>query len=100
MTTPHMYCTWDHALLVERIRDLNDGKFKAFTDESGMFYGSPRSVRALIGAAIEAFESDDLSRAERCCDIAERKMLIAARRFRLKSHAEKLAYARAEQVAA
>jgi hypothetical protein len=92
-TTPRKYRTWRHGLLLERIRDLNDAKMKAFTAGDGLFYGSPRSVRLLIGGAIDAFEDDDLGKAERCCEVAERKIISEARKFQMKSPAEKLAYA-------
>jgi len=86
--------SWRRAILLERIRELCDAKFKAFSDADRMFYGSPRSVRMLISGAIEAFESDNMKLAERWCDVAERKLLRERRKFQSKSPAERLEYSR------
>jgi hypothetical protein len=90
---PH-YCTsWRHMILHHRICELTDAKFKAFSDSAGMYYGTPWSARELIGDAIRHFEDNDLDRAERCCEAAEREIVSEGSKFQKKSPEEKMQYA-------
>jgi hypothetical protein len=95
---PFWHRTWRHMLITERIAELCDAKLKAFTDPAdGMFYGSPRSVRSLIGGAIEAFEVDeDLDEAGLRCEAAEHEIIAEGCKFRRLSSEAKLAWAEDE----
>jgi hypothetical protein len=61
-------------LLLRRIRGLSDAKMETYTI-NGTYYGAPRRVRTLIGAAIKAYEADDFGSCERACETAEAVML-------------------------
>jgi hypothetical protein len=72
--------TWQHQLVLQRICELGDAKFKAFSfprfgTEGSVFYGTPSEVKDLIGAAIRAYEADDLPRADALCERAEAAIL-------------------------
>lgn len=69
---------WREDLIVERIRDLNDAKMKAFTVAS-IYYGTPQPVVDLIGNAIRCLEQGDLDTADQLCEQAEQEIVVHAR---------------------
>jgi hypothetical protein len=77
---------WKKALLLERIRDLNDAKMRAFS-VGKMYYGSPQSVHDLIHCVINRYEEDELDAAERLCGEAEIEIIAQRRVFQV-AHAD------------
>ena len=78
---PHECTSWRHMLLHHRICEIRDAEYKAASSiwENGVmvrelpFDGA--AVDRLVNDVIEHFEADDLDRAERRCEMAERAMV-------------------------